>query len=350
MTWPAYAVYHRPVMMSSLRRWFKTKGYLRLPFLPPRPASGRFLAFSFADPSDALSAAPNERKYYLYMPQGARSKDSLPLIVMLHGCSQNAEKFAQGTRMNEFAEGHRCAVLYPEQNPQANPLGCWNWFELASTEGHGEAALLARLIESVSLRRRIDSRRVYLVGMSAGGAMASILAVRHSRLFAGCAIHSGLMYGAADSPLQAVAAMKSGPSPAAFERAQQRIRAASELESTVPTLVIHGDCDTIVNPVNADQIIAQLQARALVIEGDALLPSPERRIESRGSRAYLQQDYLRGGRIIARKILVEGLGHAWSGGNAAYDFNDAAGPDASRLIVDFLTSHSDAKAALARAS
>ncbi len=138
--------------------------------------------------------------YRLYLPSGSSGTDSLPLIVMLHGCRQNALSFAEGTHMNTLAEEGRFAVLYPEQSKRANPLHCWNWFESASLAGQGEAALLARLIDQVAERRPIDPRRVHVVGMSAGGAMACILAVRHSRLFAACAIHSGLMYGAAHSP------------------------------------------------------------------------------------------------------------------------------------------------------
>jgi poly(hydroxyalkanoate) depolymerase family esterase len=256
---------------------------------------------------------------------------------MLHGCKQNPLSFAEGTRMNALAEQRRCAVLYPEQSRRSNPQLCWNWFEPASLEGHGEAALIARLIEQITVRRPIDPRRVSVVGMSAGGAMACILAVRHSRLFAACAIHSGLMYGAAQSPMQAMEAMRSGPSAAAIEEAQRLMREAGDAGVTVPTLVVHGDRDTRVNPVNADQIIEQLRTGAEFIDPSAgvLLASEERRIES-GGRTYRQQDYTQQGRLALRKVLVEGLGHAWSGGDGRYEFNDAVGPDASQLILEFV--------------
>jgi poly(3-hydroxybutyrate) depolymerase len=174
--------------------------------------------------------------------------------------------------------------------------------------------------------------------MSAGGAMACILTVRHSRLFAACAIHSGVMYGAASSPMQALTVMRSGSSAASIEEARRLVREAGEGAVAVPTLVIQGDRDTTVNPLNADQIIEQLKARAEFIDpaAGALVASDERCMES-GGRTYRQRDYTRQGRILLRRVLVEGLGHAWSGGDARHEFNDAGGPDASRLIVDFVT-------------
>lgn len=243
--------------------------------------------------------------------------------------------------MNLLAEEYRCAVLYPEQSKRSNALRCWNWFESTSLAGQGEAGLIALLIGQVTQRRPIDPRRVYLVGMSAGGAMACLLAVRHSALFAACAIHSGVMYGAANSPVQALAAMRDGPTATSIERAWRLVRDAGESALTVPTLVIHGDRDTTVNPVNADHIIAQLKARAeQLLDPDAgrLFVGDERRMES-GGRTYRQQDATQQGQLVLRKIVVEGLGHAWSGGDMTHDFNDANGPDASRLILDFVMAH-----------
>jgi poly(hydroxyalkanoate) depolymerase family esterase len=256
---------------------------------------------------------------------------------MLHGCRQDPLNFAEGTRMNTWAEEARCAVLYPQQTKRWNPLGCWNWFESPSLEGNGEAALIAALIEQVTIRRPIDPRRVYVVGMSAGGAMACILAVRHSRLFAACAVHSGVMYGAASSPMQALDAMRAGPSAAAIDTARRLVYEARDSQVIVPTLVIYGDRDTTVNPVNADRIIEQLTARAELIDpsAGALTASSEHPIDS-GGRTYRVQDYTQEGRIVLRKVLVEGLAHAWSGGDPRYEFNDADGPDATRLILDFV--------------
>lgn len=278
-----------------------------------------------------------EMGYRLYLPSGSAARGTLPLVVMLHGCRQDPLSFAAGTRMNALADESRCAVLYPEQSKRWNPLLCWNWFESASLHGEGEAALIARLVDQITERRPIDPRRVYVVGMSAGGAMACVLAVRHSRLFAACAIHSGVMYGAANSPTTALAAMRSGPTAAAIENARRLAYEPGESPAVVPTLVIHGDRDASVNPVNADQMIAFLKARAEFIDPSAgpLSASAERRIDG-GGRTYRQQDYVQRDRAVLRQVMVEGLGHAWSGGDDRYQFNDASGPEASRLIMDFV--------------
>ena len=249
-------------------------------------------------------------------------------MVMLHGCRQDAQVFAEGTRMNEFAERNDFIVLYPEQSRTANPLGCWNWFLPVVLKGAGETAAVASIVRKVAKAHPVDATRVYLAGMSAGGAMASVLANRYGTLFAACAVHSGLKYGAAASPSAAFAAMRDGapdsavglPKPAAF----------------VPTLVIHGDRDKTVNPVNAEHIIEQ--ARLAATNGAAsqpLVESPPRRIA--GPRhAYVQRDYERDGRTVLRRIAVEDLDHAWSGGDDRHPFNDPKGPDASRLIWDFV--------------
>jgi poly(hydroxyalkanoate) depolymerase family esterase len=330
-------------MLRSLHRFFKRRLGAWVPHAarPGETGRSRFLVGKFRDPRASavrLLGARRALAYRLYLPTGSSRRDSMPLVVMLHGCKQDPLSFAEGTRMNMLAEKYRCAVLYPEQSRQSNPLRCWNWFESTSLAGQGEAALIAQLIDQVTQRRPIDARRVYVVGMSAGGAMACLLAVRHSRLFAACAIHSGVMYGAASSPAQALAAMRDGPSPSSIERARQLVGDAREFAVVVPTLVIHGDRDMTVNPVNADQIIAQLKALAEEIADPSagpLLARDERRMES-GGHIYRQQDSTRQGKLVLRKIVVEGLGHAWSGGNMSHEFNDANGPDASRFILDFV--------------
>jgi len=180
-------------MFRSLRRLFKNRVGAWLP-QPPRSGEAgrsRFLVAKFKDLRASAvhrSGARRELTYRLYLPTGSSRRDSMPLMVMLHGCKQDPLSFAEGTRMNMLAEEYRCAVLYPEQSKHSNPLRCWNWFEPKSLAGQGEAALIARLIDQVTQRRPIDPRRVYVVGMSAGGAMACLLALRHSQLFAACAI------------------------------------------------------------------------------------------------------------------------------------------------------------------
>jgi poly(hydroxyalkanoate) depolymerase family esterase len=266
------------------------------------------------------------RAYRLYLPAAATRRNHLPLLVMLHGCKQDAEVFAEGTRMNEIAERNDFIVLYPEQSRTANSYGCWNWFQPTVLEGAGEASAIVRIVRRVAKAYAVDTTRVYVAGMSAGGAMASVLANRHGTLFAACAIHSGLKYGAAASPAAAVAAMRDGAPGSAWK--------ALPNATFVPTLVIHGDRDRTVNPVNAEQIIEQARLAA----GDGappLVESPARRLAG-ARRAYVLRDYARAGKAILRRISVEDLDHAWSGGDARHPFNDPEGPDASRLIWDFV--------------
>lgn len=267
------------------------------------------------------------RAYRLYLPAAVSGGRPLPLLVMLHGCRQDAQVFAEGTRMNQLADRHDFIVLYPEQSRTANPYGCWNWFQPTVLNGAGEAAAVARIVRKVAKAYPVDTTRVYVAGMSAGGAMASVLSYRHGALFAACAIHSGLKYGAAASPSAAVAAMRDGAPGSAWEMPRRA--------PFVPTLVIHGDRDQTVDPVNAGQIIAQARLAATNAAPAQPLVESTRRVAS-ARRPYEQRDYVRDGKPVLRLIAVEGLDHAWSGGDDRHPFNDPQGPDASRLVWDFV--------------
>jgi poly(hydroxyalkanoate) depolymerase family esterase len=278
-----------------------------------------------------------ELRYRLYLPAVPR-EGRLPLLVMLHGCRQNALMFAEGTRMNRLADAHRFAVLYPEQSSDANPLRCWNWFDHATLEGDGEAGGIARLVEHLATQHAIDRAGVWVAGMSAGAAMARVLAVRHADLFVACAVHSGVMYRGARSALQALATLRMG-SHMSPEAALRRGRYPSEQQTRfVPTLVIHGDRDEVVNPVNATQIVEQARLLAVGEKRESLDGPYERRISANG-RNYTQKDFTRTGAVLIRQIMIEGLAHAWSGGDPRHPFNDTAGPSAAELIWDFVSHH-----------
>ena len=276
--------------------------------------------------------------YCLYIPPGLTTADIAPLLVMLHGCRQNGQIFAQGTRMNALADLHRFIVLYPEQSVRANPLRCWRWFNLDTLDGAGEAALIAALVNRTVNRYPIDASRVYIAGISAGGAMAGVLAYCYGAMFAACAIASGVMYRGAETLIEAASAMRRGSRATPELLARDAAQNSSGCVAFVPTFVIHGDDDSVVHPRNADQIVEQLRAFAHLVGKPPipLVESPELRLSGPG-HTYRQQDYLHNKRILARKIIVEGLGHAWSGGDERHPFNDAAGPDASRLIWDFVS-------------
>jgi poly(hydroxyalkanoate) depolymerase family esterase len=257
---------------------------------------------------------------------------------MLHGCGQDARAFAEGTRMNNLADVHRFIVLYPEQSRQANLLRCWRWFDRETVNGAGEAALILRLVRNIVAHHPVDRSRVYVAGISAGGAMANVLALCYGATFAACAIASGVMYRAADSMLEAAAVLRKGSRTRPQAAASEAARRAPTYVGFVPALVIHGDSDSTVHPLNAEQIIEQFQAFAELTDTASvpLVASEERRVTGAG-RAYRQCDYLRDNRVLLRKVIVEGMGHAWSGGDARHRFNDASGPNASQLIWDFVS-------------
>ena len=329
-------------MRDILNRWTRTpRAWLRVRRKPRPLRRAGWIAGRFRAGQRAHGDAPSGRRdcdYHLYVPEGLQSSARVPLLVMLHGCTQDARVFAEGTRMNSFADAHRFIVLYPEQSRRANLLRCWRWFDRETVNGDGEAALIAGLVRSVVRSYPVDRSRVYLAGISAGGAMASTLALCYGATFAACAIVAGLMHGATDSLLEAATVLRRGSR--SEPRAVARIAAqrSSPYIGFVPALVIHGDRDDTVNPSNAEQIVQQFQAFAEFTNTPScpLVAAEEHRVIGEG-RPYLQRDYLGDKRVLLRKILVEGLGHVWSGGDTRHPFNDASGPNASQLIWDFVS-------------
>ena len=270
--------------------------------------SGQFISGSFAETAGT-------RAYKFYIPPSAAG-DALPLVVMLHGCTQNPDDFAAGTGMNEAALQRGFYVLYPAQAQHANSSRCWNWFKHNhQTRGRGEPALLAGMARDVMGRHAIDPRRVYVAGLSAGGAMAAILGDAYPDLFAAVGVHSGLPSGSATNVQAALSVMKTGACTPA--------RAAA----SPPTIVFHGDKDATVHPANGEQVVAASAAGA--------------QAELSRSRSHNGRDYTRrvyrdaGGRVVAEHWTVHGAGHAWSGGSARGSYTDARGPDASQEMLRF---------------
>jgi poly(hydroxyalkanoate) depolymerase family esterase len=292
--------------------------------------SGAWVVGSYALPQRGFFPHPNaKRDYRLHLPGGYAAGKTWPLVVMLHGCKQDALAFAAGTRMNELADREGFLVLYPEQRRLANAFRCWNWFDAAAQRAEGEAALLAGMIRAVTASYAVDPSRVYIAGISAGGGMACLLAHCYGNLFAACAVHSGLMYRAAESGSQAVRAMRQGSSASP----QNTVRADADI---VPALVIHGSADETVHPVNADQVGEQFVAMT-ARTGDGGIRTTSK-VAATGGYDFTTTDYHRGDQLLLRKVLVKGLGHAWSGGNAELAFNDHQGPDASKMIWEFFAS------------
>jgi poly(hydroxyalkanoate) depolymerase family esterase len=288
--------------------------------------SGNFLVHKLRD-----------RPYWLYLPSTAAETNALPLLLMLHGCNQTAVEFAQGTRMNQQAQRRRFAVLYPEQDRSANTLRCWNWFESDALAGRGDASLIAQTLQEVLRRYPIDAAQIHLVGFSAGAAMAAVLCTTHSHLFAGCAMHSGIMAHAATNLSKAVQIMRRGAADAVERSARQIVEQSVHGSRLVPRLLIHGSEDSVVHPVNTQQIVQQLQLVAMRLNPTAPAPLLDcgQWLENDGRR-YRQQSMKSGPQLLVRSLLIEGLGHAWSGGDSRHEFFDPVGPDATRLILDFL--------------
>ena len=271
------------------------------------------------------------RTYKLYIPSGYTGQ-TLPLLIMLHGCTQTSVDFAAGTRMNVFAERELFLVAYPEQANSANGSKCWNWFQSADQQrGTGEPSLIAGMTQQIMSKYHIDTSRVYIAGLSAGGAMATIMAATYPDLYAAVGVHSGLPYGAAHDLPSAFMAMKQG--------APQHEQGPSVI---IPLIMFHGDRDTTVAPVNADHMLDQWLQAAGDRPGWArrqALDVKEEQGRVAGKHPYTRFIYQDASRAIVEKWIIHQAGHAWSGGSSSGSFTDPKGPDASAEMVRFFSEH-----------
>ena len=267
------------------------------------------------------------RDYKLYIPSHMDGR-KLPLIIMLHGCTQNPDDFAVGTRMNQLAEEHGFVVAYPRQPTKANQLACWNWFNPKDqTRDLGEPSIIAGITRTIMAELNIDAERVCVAGLSAGGAMAEIMSATYPELYAATGIHSGLAYGSATDEASAFAAMSGASSPVAPPQRKRRLKRA---KGRVRTIVFHGASDQRVHPSNAEMILAEARAglgrntRETQHEGSA------------GGRAYTRTVSIDANGVPqVEHWAIEGLGHAWSGGCPDGSHTDRHGPDASREMLRF---------------
>ena len=280
----------------------------------------------------SCSNASSRRGYRLYRP-GWRYLGARPLVVMLHGCEQTPDDFAAGTRLHARGKGRGCFVLYPGQDRKANRMGCWNWYEAVHQQrDRGEPSILADMTREIIARYRIDPKRVYVAGLSAGGAMAATLATTHPELFAAVGIHSGLPHAAASNAVSALLVMRRGPA--------RRGRPAREALEMVPTIVFHGDQDTTVHPCNGEELIARtLWTSAGSRSADVAATRAIRGVVP-GGRAYTRTlHHDAAGRAVAEHWVIHGSGHAWSGGAPDGSYTDPLGPDASGEMVRFFSEH-----------
>jgi poly(hydroxyalkanoate) depolymerase family esterase len=285
------------------------------------PEGARFEERSYANEAGS-------RAYKLYVPSGYNARP-FPLVVLLHGCTQSPDDFAAGTRMNELAEELTFLVAYPAQEASANISKCWNWFDASNQHrDRGEPSLIAGITRQIMRDFSIESGRVYIAGLSAGGAAAAIMGSTYPDLYAAIGVHSGLACGAATDVQSAFEAMRHGRPLITRKPAQNNGSSPG-----VPTIVFHGDRDTVVNPVNGDQIVAQAKATAD-------LRTTVTRGEAPGGMSYtriVQAD--ESGRSILEQWVLHGAGHAWSGGSSAGSHTEPRGPDASREMMRFFLQH-----------
>src|SRR6266478_3130671 len=281
------------------------------------PEGARFIEGTFSNPAGS-------RAYKLFIPSGYQGQP-LPLVVMLHGCTQSPEDFAAGTRMNFIAEEQTCFAVYPAQRSEANQAKCWNWFRAADQQrGRGEPSLIAGITRQIMHDYSVDPKRVYVGGLSAGAAAAVVMGATYSDLYAAIGVHSGLACGAATDLPSAFVAMRQGGG------SDDRVILGDG--PPVPTIVFHGDRDITVHPNNGDQILEQF-----------MRTSTQKKVHRGrvpGGHAYTRTIYTNAsGRGIFEHWNIHGAGHAWSGGSPAGSYTDPRGPDATREMLRFFLEH-----------
>jgi poly(hydroxyalkanoate) depolymerase family esterase len=302
--------------------WLGMRGVKRTPpsTLDVLPEGAKFI-------EAAYSNSAGSRTYKLFVPSGYQGQP-LPLVVMLHGCTQSPDDFAAGTRMNFIAEEQTCFVVYPAQRSDANQSKCWNWFRTADQQrGGGEPSLIAGITRQVMRDYSVDPKRVYVAGLSAGAAAAAIMGATYNDLYAAVGIHSGLACGAATDMPSAFAAMRQGGG------SGPRVNISGN-GAPVPTIIFHGDRDTTVHSNNGDQVLEQAI-------GTTSTQKTVHRGQIPGGHEYTRTTHTdAGGREILEHWNIHGAAHAWSGGSPAGSYTDPRGPDATREILRFFLGHS----------
>ncbi|WP_237664177.1 PHB depolymerase family esterase [Sutcliffiella horikoshii] len=324
--------------MSGKRLWLMLVALILV-------CAGTLFPVSYSAAGQFLNGSYGGKPYKLYVPNGYDSNKSYPLYVMLHGCTQDASQFATGTKMNALADEKHFLVLYPEQTSSGNSNKCWNWFETAhQSRGNGEPAIIAGMVNTIKNNYSIQENQVYVAGLSAGAAMSVIMGATYPDLFSGVGVGAGLEYKAATSMTGAFTAMSSGgPNP--VQQGYAAYQAMGNRAKVMPVIVFHGSSDYTVYPVNGDQVISQWSITndfSQTGTNNGWIDDQPERTESftvSGGRRYSISDYEGGDGIVwMKKVTVQSMGHAWSGGSSQGSYTDPQGPDASRMMWDFFKS------------
>jgi poly(hydroxyalkanoate) depolymerase family esterase len=271
----------------------------------------------------------NHMSYALYMPPKAGS-EPMPLVVMLHGCKQNADEFAQGTRINLLADRYGFAVLFPEQSKHDHAHRCWRWYDDAGSGG-GEATSVVSLVNAVVEQHDLDAERVYVAGMSAGAGLAALLAVRYPHMFAAVGLHSGVVFGEARSAIGAMDVMRRGArsDPVALIDAAVDVRDYPGM----PAIIVHGELDSVVTAANAAQLAKQFLRLNGFIDAAGNRRAGEAREEKHPDGVVT--DYFKNSRRVVKTSIVRGLGHSWAGGDDTVAFHSSKGPDSAAVMWEF---------------
>ena len=324
--------------------WSRLRGFAGRLFRRAPPEPGRFEPGSKFSWHGWVSVAPwvwPSRNYLVYVPRGHSRWKRRPLLVLLHGCRQTPEELAAGTRITALADERDWLVLLPRQASDANAWGCWNWFDHRTEAGKGEAAIVAAQVRAVRRIYRAHPRRMFVAGMSSGACLAAVLGLRFAKLFAAVGVHSGVACGAASSPATALKVLAAGAD-ADFEAIARAARGQTSSRALpLPLCVIHGERDEVVAGRNAIEVLRQfltfnahpsvaVGARDALPLADATAVTP-----LSDGRTMTTDDYHFDGRLVGRLVRVSGLGHAWSGGDGAFAYNDPQPPDATALFGAF---------------
>lgn len=296
--------------------------------------------------SGSYSNSFGSRNYYLYVPHNYDGTAKLPVMVMLHGCFQAPLDFARETGMNTVAEKYGFAVLYPEQTFQDNIWKCWNWFKpVNQARLSGEPSIIIGMLDDIKKHIQLDSGKIFAAGLSAGAAMASNIVACHSDIFAGAGIHSGLEYRAAVTESEAHQVVKTGPTQDVNQSGVAAAKCSGTAGRTVALVVFHGKNDPYVNPINSDRIIQQFSKMNDILDDGQDNDSQNSTViathsdKVSGGYSYTTELFGGSGSVHLEKVIVEGMGHAWSGAAVQGQYADPRGPNASEMMWVFLSNY-----------
>ena len=311
-------------------------------FLP-----GVWKMFYFAVPIGAELSPARRMTYWLYLPAssaGAVLNAPRPLVVMLHGCKQTACDFAAATRMNKLAERKDFAVLYPQQSAAADAHRCWHWYKRTTQQGRGDVRLIGQMIVHAQQKHGLDASRTYVAGLSAGAALATLVALHHPELIAAVGLHSAPVFGSSDSAISAYRTMQLGSNSTQAENAAVFASSFPLLLQTygMPAILIHGERDTVVRRINVEQMFQQF-----VVINSACITNTEPQRHSFAARTagrspcngYQTVTYYAGRKPQLLSCEIAVLGHAWSGGDPHATFSTREGPDATLMMWNFFARH-----------